>query len=429
MEVSFYLKRPEATESTALFARISYFNQQLKYYPSIKIHPKDWNKEKKQARQTLAGYANFNRRLKEITNDVEDCMKEYQNQNEGKIPQPDKFKEILDTRLKNIETKTYTLQTYFQKFIDDSKSGVRVDAKSKKRITPSTVTTYVGTQNILNGFIAAKKRKVDFDKIDLDFYSDFVKYLQNTKKLSVNTIGKHIKVLKTVLNEATEDPNKINTKTDFKSTRFSKVSELSDNIYLNEIELIKLANIDLSNEPSLDRVRDLFLVGCYTGLRFSDFSVLRPEQIKDGYITTTQIKTGEEVVIPIHSKVEQILEKYKGILPNAISNQKMNDYLKDITKKMPELQTLIPVTATKAGQTITTNYPKWKMVSTHTARRSFATNEFEAGTPTIIIMAITGHKTESAFLKYIKTKPKDKATILKGIWANRENPKLIKLTA
>lgn len=425
MEVSFYLARPEATESTALFARISYFNQQLKYYPSEKIHPKDWNKIKKQARQTLHGYSDFNDRLKDIEKCAKQCLKEYQNQNEGKVPNPEILKILLDNRLKDIEVKQYTLLSYFQKFIDDSKIGLR----GEKKITAGTIKNYTGTLNVLKEYSTKKRKKVNFENINLDFYADFTKYLQQDKKMATNTIGKHFKTLKTVLNEATEDPNQVNTNTAYKSRRFKAVTEAVKDIYLNENELILLANIDLSKEPSLDRVRDLFLVGCYTGLRFSDFSVLRPEQIKDGYITTTQIKTGDEVVIPIHSKVEQILEKYNGLLPRAISNQKMNDYLKDITKEMPELQTLIPVTATKAGQTITTNYPKWKMVSTHTARRSFATNEFEAGTPTIIIMAITGHKTESAFLKYIKTKPKDKATILKELWADRQNSKLIKLTA
>ena len=121
--------------------------------------------------------------------------------------------------------------------------------------------------------------------------------------------------------------------------------------------------------------------------------------------------------------------KYGGNLPAALSNQKMNEYIKDVAKKIPELKELAPITYTKEGFKVTKNIEKWKLVSTHTAWRSFATNEFKAGTPTITIMAITGHKTEAAFLKYIKVTPKEHAQILKLAWQDRQNSKLIKLSA
>jgi integrase len=432
MEVSFYLKREKASEPTAIFARISYFGLQLKYYPSIKIHPKFWNKETQRARETqkFAGYANFNRRLDDIVRDIEDCLTEYQNANNSQIPAPDELKELIDLRLKDISTKKdkHTLVSYFKKFVEDSEKGIRVNVKSKKPVTKGTVRNYKVTQKILNSFIADNRKKVDFNNIDLDFYADFTIYLQKEKKQSINSIGKHIKIIKTIMNEATDEG--LTTNTAYKSKRFVSVEEKVDNIYLTEGELIKIANIDLSEEPKLERVRDLFLVGCYTGLRFSDFSVLRPDQIKDGFIETTQIKTGEAVVIPIHDKVQQILDKYEGVLPPAISNQKTNDYLKDIAKKLPELKDVTaPISYTKGGLKMTQNIPKWKLVSSHTARRSFATNEFKAGTPTITIMAITGHKTERAFLKYIKVTPKEHAQILKLAWQERRNAKLISLSA
>lgn len=429
MEVSFYLKRPEATEPTALFARLCYFNIKAKYYPSIKIHPKHWNKETQKARQTLQGYASFNERLKEVENDANDLLREYQNDNNGAIPTPDELKALLDLKLKNISAikDKHTFLSYFKKFVNDSENGLRVNISSKKSITKGTVKTYLVTQNILNEYIKDKRKKVDFNTIDLDFYADFTEYLRDEKSQSINSIGKHIKIIKTVLNEATEDG--INTHTAYKSKRFISTQEKVDNIYLDESELTLLGKLDLSKEPKLERVRDLFLVGCYTGLRFSDFSVLRPDQIQDGFIETTQIKTGDAVVIPIHEKVEQILQKYNGVLPQSISNQKTNEYIKDAAKKIDELKKFTSISYTEGGKKIIKNIQKYKLISTHTARRSFATNEFKAGTPTLTIMAITGHKTERAFLKYIKVTPKEHAQILKLAWQDRANSKLITLSA
>ena len=432
MEVSFYLKRPKATEPTAIFARISYFSNQLKYYPSLKIHPNNWNKDTQKARQTLDGYGSFNQRLKDIVSDVEDILRDYQNNNDSRIPTTEELKELIDLRLKDTtpSKEKLTFMSFFQKVIDDSTKGLRLNLKSEKPITKGTTKNYTGTRNTLTDFITKTRKKVDFENINLDFYADFTTYLQQEKKSSLNTIGKHIKIIKTIMNEATDA--EINTNTAFKSRRFKAVQEKVEDIYLTETELNAIAKLKLNEEPKLDRVRDMFLIGCYTGLRFSDFSVLKPENIKDGFIETTQIKTGDAVVIPVHDRVAAILKKYKGVLPPAISNQKMNDYIKDVVKKVDGFKTRVPVASTQGGQRMTTNIEKFKMVSTHTARRSFATNEFKAGTPTLTIMAITGHKTEAAFLKYIKVNPREHAQILKLEWQKRAKSKkgrLIKLSA
>ena len=165
----------------------------------------------------------------------------------------------------------------------------------------------------------------------------------------------------------------------------------------------------------------MFLVGCHTGLRFSDFSILKPNQIKDGFIETTQIKTGGAVVIPVHDVVKNILAKYNGQLPQAITNQKFNKYIKDVVKLVDELKVEVDITSTKGGKSIIVRSQKCELISTHTARRSFATNQFRAGLPSLTIMSITGHKTEKAFLKYIKVTPSEHAQIMKDHWEKRKN--------
>src|SRR5690606_7334890 len=120
-------------------------------------------------------------------------------------------------------------------------------------------------------------------------------------------IGKDIKTLKVILNEATE--RGINKNLQYKSRKFSTTSEQTDSIYLTEKEIKEIESLDLTNNQRLDNVRDLFLIGCYTGLRYSDYSILTPSQIKDGFIEIKQqTKTGQPVVIPVHHTVKKILK-------------------------------------------------------------------------------------------------------------------------
>jgi site-specific recombinase XerD len=206
---------------------------------------------------------------------------------------------------------------------------------------------------------------------------------------------------------------------DFKS--FIKPTEEAENVYLSTQELADLEKLDLSFNPAYDKVRDLFLIGCHTGLRMSDFSRLTSHHIKEGFITIEQKKTKDNVVIPVHSVVKKILKKYNGDLPGAISGQKFNEYLKEICKKVPALTGNESKRQTRGGFKTITTLQKWKMISSHTARRSFCTNEYLKGTPALTIMKVSGHKTESSFLKYIKISSKEHAEKMKQLWEGRES--------
>lgn len=429
MTVSFYLTRPKAKGETTIFARISYQGYQLKYYTPEKINPKYWSKEAKLAKQTekFKEYPEFNQRLKNWKTGVGNIFRQWVNNHGGTIPNPTTLKSLLDKELKKIEPEKEQDKTFlgfFQDIINKTESGERLQPVSGKPYSKATIQVYKNTINRVKEFMALYRRNIDFANIDIDFYTDFTGYLSKRLKLASNTIGKDIKTIKTILNEATE--RGINNNLQYKSRKFSVTSENTDAIYLNEEELNKLEALDLSTNNRLDSVRDLFLIGSYTGLRFSDWASLTPERIKDGFIEVTQTKTGNPIVIPVHSTVQRILDKYNGQLPRLISNQKMNEYLKEIGKMKPEgksepvLSVATSKTITKGGSKVIISKQKWEALCSHTARRSFATNEYLAGTPTITIMAITGHKTEKAFLRYIKLTPSEHAKLLKQHWQQRQ---------
>jgi integrase len=423
MEISFYLKRANVLQETSIFARICYSGFKLKYYTTEKINPQFWNSKTQRAEREmgLRNYASFNQRLDDLTSEIRTIYRYYLKDNGNQIPEPEILKRVLDAEIKKVapaKDQLRTLLGFFEELINQTVSGGRVQPNTGKPYSPATVQVYRNTLQRLNKFQSTRKRIIDFTTIDLDFYTDFTEYLSRHLKLSTNTIGKDIKTLKTVLNEATE--RGINTNLQFKSRRFSTTSEQTDSIYLTERELKEMEALDLKGNTRQENVRDLFLIGCYTGLRYSDFSIIKPEQIKDGYIELKeQTKTGNPVIIPVHATVNRILEKYNGQLPKSISNQKTNSYLKEIGRLMPSLQMNFSRAITKGGVKVMTNYQKWELLSTHTARRSFATNEYLNGTPTITIMAITGHRTEKAFLRYIKLTPKEHAKLLQAQWEKR----------
>ena len=155
------------------------------------------------------------------------------------------------------------------------------------------------------------KRKIDFDDINLEFYDDFVAYLSE-RAYKRNNIGKQIRALKTFLNEAME--RGLTKNVAHKSRRFTAPSEQVSNIYLSITELDELFAFDLTSQPRLENVRDLFVFGCYTGLRFSDFTRVKSQNIDLGEklieIQTQKIK--EMVAIPTYPITEQIIAKYKN---------------------------------------------------------------------------------------------------------------------
>lgn len=428
MTIKFYLKDAKASEPTLIYARINNGGYNFKYFTKERILPKNWSSVKQEALKGLNGYSSFNANLSRIKSTI------YEVWNDSRIklgnnPPIEEFKNELDKVLNPNKVSKATKMDFFSFFksiIEESKIGTRLNPLGKP-ISPNTIKTYVTTYQHLLDYQKTIKRKIDFNAIDLDFYLDYKKYLIENLKLATNSIGKHIQIIKLLMNDATE--RGLNTNLAFKSKRFVTVREKVDSVYLKENELSILGCYDLSAEPRLEKVRDLFLIGCYTGLRFSDFSIFNPKAIQERMIEIKQQKTSENIVVPIRDEVAKILDKYNGSLPTIISNQKMNLYLKEICEKIDCLQAKETITYTKGGQSIIQNIEKYKLISTHTARRSFCTNEYLAGTPTITIMAISGHKTEKSFMRYIKVTPKEHAKLLQLSWDKRKESKIIPLPA
>lgn len=398
--VSFVLKEPKSNAQTLVYLLYSYSNSRLKYSTGIKILPEHWNAKEQKARdiRKLPQANEINTQLANMSNCVES---EYRRLINDKItPTNERLRVKLDELLLK---KEFRDTKDFIGFIED------YIQQTNKRF--NTVKQYNTALKRLKEYQVFKRKNLCFDDIDLNFYEDFTNYLTKHKNYGINTIGTIFKNIKVFMSEAVE--RGLTNNNQFRSKKFKKTAESSESIYLTIDEIDLLYQLYLSNNPRLDRVRDIFIIGCYTGLRFSDLSQIKDENLIDNNtkIKITTQKTDQLVIIPLHRYVKAIIAKYNGLPPSLLSNQKMNEYLKELGK-LAELNTEVVLTFTKGGRKVSEAFKKYELITVHTARRSFATNAYLNDVPSISIMKITGHKTEKAFLTYIKISQEDNANKL-----------------
>ena len=274
-------------------------------------------------------------------------------------------------------------------------------------------------KQVLNNLLAMGADGVTIEHADKSFYDSFVRFMY-ANGYKQNTISTRVKCIKSVINSL---PMAERVGCEFVEPKKCKaVMEDIDNCYLDEKELQTLADLDLADSPYLDRVRDQFLLLAWTGCRYSDLGKLSSKYIVnedgDDFFSLEQQKTGAKVVIPILPPIVPILEKYDYQPPKPISNQRFNDYIKQVAQlaNLDDEVTTIHTQQMKGDFVpgrVETRRPKWQAITAHTARRSFATNMYKRGFPTLAIMAITGHKTEKSFLTYIKVSEAENAALLK----------------
>lgn len=404
--VNFYLKEPSSKEETPIFLNFNYKGNKLKYYIGQSVIPSNWDSNKMRVKNTRAttsgGDALINDLLVAIAKKVETTVK-------GSItpPSPKEFKAILDQwKLEqeegyNNEKKSKTIELY--EFIDQFINNDILN-KGKERVY-NTTKSYKTTKGHLQEFEKKTKYEINFNSINLNFYFQYVGFLKK-KGLAPNSIGKDIRDIKTFMRMAVDMDLTENMQ--FAKKNFATIREETSAVYLKEYEILKIYQHDMKGNAKLENVRDLFVFGCFIGLRFSDFSDVRSENIieMEGelFLRIKTKKMGNRVTIPCNPIVREIFKKYENMpnkLPRAISNQKFNDYIKEVCQLvgLDELGRL----ETKPDLKL------WECVSSHTARRSFATNLYNEGFPILDIMKVTGHRTEKAFLRYIKFSDEESA--------------------
>ncbi len=312
---------------------------------------------------------------------------------------------------------------YTKQYIDSLKYNSNKDGN--KGVSEATIKKRTTILNKLTKFQSKSKVKLKVKDVDLKFRERFIDFLDKEEKLSEGTIGRYLKEVKTICTDAQKNnievsPQLLHFK-GFTSSAFKIV------LSFEEIKQIQQTNFE---DKNLEAAKNWLIIGCFTGQRVSDLMRMNKNMVEEHhgfeFITLTQKKTGKLVQIPIHKEVKLILDSLGGEFPpvfseNESSNSAMfNKYLKLVCKEA-ELTYLTEgkLRNEETGRLEVGEFPKYKLVSSHICRRSFATNFYaQKKYPTPLLMNITAHGTEKMFLNYIGKKPIDYGVQLAKIWQN-----------
>ena len=307
------------------------------------------------------------------------------------------------------------LRDYMKQYIEDLQSGQRLKWRQAVKVSEGYVANHKSALKAILLYEREKQINITLCKVSTSFQRSFVAFLRD-RKLSPNTINTRMRSIKIIMQAAYKD--KLTQNDDFRSNEFVPLTETTDDIFLNHQQIKQMINFDVKSACLLNHKnakamryleysRDIFVMGCFTGQRVSDYTTIN-KQMKviidqKEFIKLTQKKTGVTVLIPCNDTINQILEKYNGVLPYM----SLNTFRKNL-KLLGEMlgwTYRVPLSNRQ-------NSPRFcDMMSTHTARRSFATNTYMAGVPVASIMSVTGHTSEKNFRKYIKLSTQEKALI------------------
>jgi integrase len=379
---------------------------------SIKVDR--WNDQTKEA---LKGICNSKgetgEEINELISKVKTCYFDLLNQCKFKKekPTPEMIKDAIRKAIEKIPTEKSEIEPKIELgFFDIFDEFVSTESNKND-----------WAESTLKKFHTVKKHLVDFDKkLTFDFFNEsgftkYIGYLRSKKDLRNTSTLKQISFLKWFLKWAAKKGYN-------KELFFSGyVPNLAGNterqiIFLDEDELKKVYNFEIpETKKYLERVRDVFCFCCFTGLRYSDVNNLKHADVKKDKIQIITVKTSDRLHIPLNIKAKAILDKYKQLkgekaLP-VITNQKMNEYLKELMQ-LCEINAPETVVYWKGNESKSDTFPKYELIGTHAARRTFICIALSKGVPATNIMKITGHKDYQSMKPYVAVTEKSKKEVV-----------------
>lgn len=412
MNYTFKLKQPNGTKESLIYFR-SFFNNENKnfiYSTGEKIKPSEWDFEGRQPND-LNGrtkraeiHRSVKMQLDRYSSFFTEIVNRYKNINEELTV--DILKQRFDEKFKKITVKSDFFRIY-QEFLDEKENDYTGNS-----ISNSTLKRYKCNKNLLEDFESNCKVKITLGKFDDKLYNRFLKYCIEEKKHSANTLHRNVGLLKTFLLWA------LNKKYTYNNNfiTFKKPAKFTtDEIALNYEQVELIYNYDFNDNKRLERVRDLFVFGCTTGMRFGNYSTISRSDVDGNFIRVIDLKSkSKNLAIPLNSISKSILEKYDYNLPN-ITNQKMNEYIKEVFKKL-EFTDEIKKTMKYGDELVDQKAEFWTRISSHTARRSFITIMKNKRVPDKVIMSYTGHTSLEVFNAYYRPSEDDKINYMNEVF-------------
>ena len=392
------------TENVPIRMRVNFASKRIEFTTGYRIDSAKWDADKQRVKNGCSNKlkqsaSEINASLLEYYTEIQSIFKRFEV--EDVMPTPEQIKEAFNALHKPVseepKPKKEALPCDFFQVFDDFVE----DCGRQNNWTDSTFEKFAAVKNHLTNF----REGLTFEFFDERGLNDYVGYLRDVKEMRNTTIGKQLSFLKWFLRWAFKKGVHQNNAYDSYKPKLKSTQKKI--IFLTWDELNRLREFKIpSNKQALERVRDVFLFQCFTGLRYSDVFNLRRSDIKGDHIEVTTVKTSDSLIIELNNHSKAILDKYKDVafeddkVMPIITNQKMNDYLKELAE-MAGIDEPIRQTYYKGNERIDEVTPKYALLGTHAGRRTFICNALALGIPPQVVMKWTGHSDYKAMKPYI----------------------------
>ena len=392
------------TENVPIRMRVNFASKRIEFTTGYRIDASKWDADKQCVKNGCSNKlkqsaSEINASLLEYYTEIQSIFKRFEV--EDVMPTPEQIKKAFNALHKPVseepKPKKEALPCDFFQVFDDFVE----DCGRQSNWTDSTFEKFAAVKNHLTNF----REGLTFEFFDERGLNDYVGYLRDVKEMRNTTIGKQLSFLKWFLRWAFKKGVHQNNAYDSYKPKLKSTQKKI--IFLTWDELNRLREFKIPfNKQALERVRDVFLFQCFTGLRYSDVFNLRRSDIKGDHIEVTTVKTSDSLIIELNNHSKAILDKYKDVafeydkvLP-VITNQKMNDYLKELAE-LAGIDEPIRQTYYKGNERIDDVTPKYALLGTHAGRRTFICNALALGIPPQVVMKWTGHSDYKAMKPYI----------------------------
>ncbi len=410
---TFVLKEPQgkgrtSNRETLILFRCNFKNEGKRFIYSTgeRIAPKSWDFKNRQPllhgpnRSKKASSVRMQiNRYKDKFEELQALCKAVERDFTSKV-----LKDEFDKEFKNLSNKKNLFFEAYDDFMD-----------YKQKIgdwSPSTVIRYNNIKGILEDFERERNYKLTFNTIDNKFHAEFTDYCMNKRGHINNTFSRNVGLFKTFMGWALD--NGYTYRDDFRKFKKKKVV-VTNQIALGLDDLYTLMKYEFERK-SLERIRDVFVFTCVTGMRFGELKLISFESIVDGEIHLKEEKNSEKEVrrIPLNDLATFILRKYNYDLP-LIANQKHNEYIKEVFRVAGYTHDVEKVT-TKGKESIRETMPFYKRISSHTARRTFITMMKKKGYSDKLIASISGHSDMKTLNQYYQVDDVAKSEAVKDVF-------------
>ncbi|MEF8805813.1 MULTISPECIES: site-specific integrase [Bacteroides] len=419
VRASFNLRKPKSDRPTNIYLVCRINKKQVKLSTGVRVYPDQWNTKKQEAYVSprLTELDNINNAI--VNDEINKLKADFIDFKRYICDNPNEIDNSLFLLKKYIYKDRMMKQQELQKPVQWLRRAISQDKTIKSDGQRNTLAIYWGHLKVFEEFLKATDREdITFADINLALIKDYETYLFNRqigkgKTTKTSTVGNKVTALISIIKRA--EPYGLIDTSAAKLNQYKKPKsrEGDDNeIYLSEEEVNRMYALELKGLE--EKARDVFVLQCWTGQRFSDMQLLNNGTIKDfdngKILEIVQKKRTHKVSIPLFPVALEILEKYNFQIPKVRENT-MLKYIKEAGKKAGIIGKHI-VTEDRGSKITNTTYCRYELIGTHTGRRSFISNMLKRGYDSHILMRITGHTTEMAFKKYAKISSEDAANLM-----------------